>query len=72
MLFTPNDFNSSSVVAISGVCHSLPQVWHETVTPLKNGGTSVSPAASSGTHVKLERLMHNEANHCIGRDCIWC
>ena len=34
MLFTPNDFNSSSVCFISGVCHSMPHVWQETVTPL--------------------------------------
>jgi hypothetical protein len=46
MLFTPNDFNSSSVVSISGICHSIPHVWHETVTPLKNGnGADCSAAA---------------------------
>ena len=34
MLFTPSDFNSSSVFSISGDCHSMPQVWQETVMPL--------------------------------------
>ena len=56
MLFAPNDFNSSSVVSISGICHSMPHVWQETVTPLKYGcgaggsaGDSLAGPATNST-----------------------
>ena len=54
MLFTPNDFNSSSVVSISGVCHSMPQVWHETVTPLRNGNGAGCSAGEEMVAVRIK------------------
>src|SRR6185503_13633949 len=45
MLFTPNDFNSSRVRAISGVAHSHPEVWAETVMPFMKGGDGVAALA---------------------------
>jgi hypothetical protein len=64
-LFAPNDCNSSKLFAISGVCHSPPQVWHETVTPLKKGG--VASAAIS----RVVRAMKTTARNALSRRD-WC
>ncbi len=60
MLFTPNDFNSSSVAAICGVCHSVPQVCAETVTPLKNGSAASGPASARPSRKALAKLLPGE------------
>jgi hypothetical protein len=64
MLFTPNDFNSSSVVSISGICHSMPHVWHETVTPLKNGN---GPVCSAGDGIAAPPTNNPQSTKAEGK-----
>ena len=59
MLFTPNDFSSSSVCAISGVAHSQPNVWQETVTPLTKEGLALSAAGRDGTRRRTRTSNRN-------------
>src|SRR5882724_3907823 len=61
MLFTPNDFNSSSAVSISGICHSIPHVWHETVMPLENGKGSNVPATGEVAAVTINNPQSENA-----------
>src|SRR5436853_7065883 len=77
MLFTPNDFNSSSVASISGICHSIPHVWQETVIPLKteeagcspNEETTVVATAAKNTTRRIRRFNFKERRFEIAVFC---
>src|SRR5256885_11804254 len=72
MLFTPNDFNSSSVRAISGVAHSQPQVCAETVMPLINaGGVSFAPGPLQPPRAKKSARMLSSSLGVFARERIF-
>ena len=58
MLFTPNDLSSSRVAAISGVAHSQPEVWQETVMPLMKAGLELAQIGLAPSMLKASAICN--------------